>query len=208
MGYIHRSQSSNLYIDTPIIGIPNEIIYFSTISGFSRYNGSYIRLETGSDLFLEMYTGGWPGLQGYSGQDFAINQLAFWVNFETNCRIHGFLDENGDNIPGTQTLYDYNYYDQRYSPNPGYQILFYPYFTLPYGAPNITGWLWDKNIFLLFAVSSPSEISGRNSVPGFLPQSTAYTVSVPFRTVLTNNQQNFIVQGNQFALNPSGGLPI
>lgn len=206
MGYIYRSNSSNLYVDTPIVGIPNEIIYISVISGFSRYNGSYIKLETGSDLFLEMYTGGYPGLQGYSGQGYAINQLAFWVNFGTNCRIHGFLDENGENVPGLQVLYDYNYYGQRYSSNPGYQILFAPYFTLDYGTPNPTGWLWDKNI-VLFPASSPPEISGRNSAPGLLPQNQTYIVSVPFRTSLENNGQNFIVQGNQFASNPSGGLP-
>jgi len=213
MGYIYRTQSSSLYIDTPIIGIPNEIIYISIISGFSRYNGPYIQLETGSDLFLEMYR-----KDGYSGQGLPINQLRIWANLGTNCQIHGYLDESGNNFPGTQNLYDYSYYNQRHLGG-GYSILWRPYFTFsnvyaepPHNYPPIGGadpldWVWDKNI-LLFTAVSPPEAFGLNMVPGSSPQAQTYKVSVPFRTVLTNNGQNFIVQGNQFALNPTGGLPI
>lgn len=209
MGYIYRTQSSSLYIDTPIIGIPNEIIYISIISGFSRYNGPYIQLETGSDLFLEMYR-----KDGYSGQGLPINELRIWRNLlETNCYIHGYLDESGNNFPGGQSLYDYNYYNQRFF-GAGYSILFRPYFTYSnvYGGGSLGGadpldWIWEKNL-LLYPADYPPEASGLNAVPGSLPQVQKDKVSVPFRTVLTNNGQNFIVQGNQFALNPTGGLPI
>lgn len=183
MSYVVRSNSENLFIDTPIIGLPNDIIFLTIESGVSKYNGPYISQPSGSELFQKIYND-----YGYVGRP--IWSFKFWVNPINNCYIESRVGPDGaPSSSRTIIFYDPAYYSLR---EEGFnRILWKPYFTYSGDYDTIETFYWEKN-YLVFPASTPPEYIGYTELPGQTPQTKYYQLSFPDRTVTNIAGQKFL----------------
>jgi len=178
MAYIYRSPNGNFVIDTPIIGVGTSEVITVNISGDRKYNGVY---------FLEN-----PG---------APQTSQIWKNTQYETYIQ-CVQTREANEAGSQNaafgIIDPSY-NQLVQENPSdgyYAVLRMPYIatsglnTLP------EQWYWDKFIGLFPPFcSAPSEfgvictnngsVRTGEGVPGGIPQSRKFVVSIPPRVLVS-----------------------
>lgn len=169
MSYIYRSLENNFSIETPVIGLPEDILYIDIEDFGPQYNGAYLFLPKDSPKYLQIKNEVYPGL--------AENALSIWINsYAENIFISSFRS-----YQIYWDIIDLLYRSLRSNPN--YLLLYNPYFAVQdptsYDASSIP---WDKNTLVYPASSGP--YAGLNKVPGGYPQSKKYSINVPERTLV------------------------
>jgi len=183
MSYVIRSNSENLFIDTPIIGLPNDIIFLTFESGGEKYNGPYISQPSGSEVFQQIY-------YNYGYTSISMWALRFWVNPVNNCYIKSMVGPNGTpSWNRSIILYDPQYYSLR--EQGFYRILWSPYHTYSGDGETVETFYWSKN-FLVYPASTPPEYSGLYEMPGSIPVSKYYQFNIPQRTAENLGGQIFL----------------
>lgn len=205
MAYIYRSNQENFSIETPLVGFPGNILNLNISGGFPKYNGPYFFIPSGTDMYHQLT--GQYGTFGIGGLE--LEQLGIWRNANNLNMVmiqikYSLLDLE---YPDYFSLFDLDYYYVRNS-SPELGILFQPYLPVESGVgSDPSEWLWDKEI-LLYPAGPGTPLAGLNAVPGSPPKTKYYVIDPPFRAAVKTDGQDFIVQGDQFISNLSGGLPI
>lgn len=185
MGYVYRSQQSNIDVGTPIIGLPGDIIFINIPGGFDKYNGCYFLYPYGSTEYNQLT--GQYGSFGYGGVAWEYTQI--WGNASNDDMILLTFIGGPDEASMFQML-DLSYYNSRNVND----ILYKPYLaTLSGVGSQPYEWIWDKNFSVGFATSGP--LIGRSDVPGDTPQAKYLKMEIPCRRILGVDTTPLIVQG-------------
>lgn len=184
MAFIYRSLQDNFVVNTPVIGLPSDILLVNISGASPKYNGAYLFLPKDSSKYIEIKNEVYPG--------FTTEWVSIWLN--TNSQDM-FIAKKNSPYPYLfyYDLIDISYRSLRSDSN--YTLLYQPYFAVqdttydeeaaeyygeaynPYEIP------WDKNILLYPATSGP--LSGLNAVPGGNPTSKNYSLNIPNRILVS-----------------------
>lgn len=171
MAFIYRSLQDNFVVNTPVIGLPSDILLVNISGANPKYNGAYLFLAKDSSKYIEIKNEVYPG--------FTTEWVSIWLN--TNSQDM-FIAKKNSPYPYLfyYDLIDISYRSLRSDSN--YTLLYQPYFavqdtTYDEEIP------WDKNILVYPATSGP--LSGLNAVPGGNPTSKNYSLNIPNRILVS-----------------------